>query len=69
MDYRKAVLIMSGLLFFLGDPGFFGLIFLVLLLSILVGLPMFLLQLFSGEKIKFFGLKPGEPIYDANRHT
>ena len=69
MNYRKAVPVMSGLLFFLGDPGFFGLIVLILLLSTLIGLPMFLLQLFSGEKIKFFGLKPGEPIYDANRHT
>lgn len=69
MNYRKAVPVMSGLLFFLGDPGFFGLIVFLLLLSMLVGLPLFLLQLLSGERIKFFGLQPGEPIYDANRHT
>lgn len=60
---------MSGFLLFLFDPNFLGFALLVLLLSMLAGLPMFLLQLFSGEKFKFFGLQPGEPIYDANRRA
>lgn len=60
---------MSWIFLFLSDSGFFGLILAVLFLSMLAGLPMFLLQLFSGGKWKFFGLEPGEAIYDKDRRV
>lgn len=58
-------------LFYPVGSGFFGFLlflFAVFILGMIVGFPMFLLQFFSGEKFKFFGLEPGEPIYDKNRH-
>ena len=62
---------MSWVILFTPDAGFGGIIaflFILAVISFPIGAFMCLLQLFSGEKIKFFGLKPGEPIYDATRH-
>ncbi|MBQ7516023.1 MAG: hypothetical protein IJS96_07040 [Schwartzia sp.] len=58
---------MSWSFLYFSGPGFFGVVALVFLLAMLAGLPMFLLQLFSGEKWKFFNREPDEAIYNKNR--
>ncbi len=58
---------MSWAFLFLTDSGFLGLILAVFFLAMLTGFPMFLLQFLSGGKWKFFGLEPGEAIYNKNR--
>lgn len=47
----------------------FAVVSLLVVIGLPVGLLMLLVQMVSGEKIKFFGLVPGEPLFDRYRKS
>lgn len=48
---------------------FVAVVALLVVIGLPVGLLMLLVQVVSGERIKFFGLVPGEPVFDKYRKS